>query len=158
MNTLESVNPVGRASCSFPEKITLTFQQEATHKLALAIFAVAFIAVFLVIAERLRKRVKVEDTQGIVRFQNIDHVSGKVKVTYTSFWSSNATLEGTLTNGRLNGQGKIDYPTGSVAKEEGEFKDGYLHGQGFRTYRDGSKEGGIYEMGKLKNALVICQG
>lgn len=125
---------------------TLTSEQIAL--IALGVFAgIMMFAVAVGLQTWLILKVSVVQDGSEPRMAMLNTVNGVAKVTYTSFLSSRAILEGNFLNGNLL-SGNITYPLGSVAKEEGQFQDGWLT-QGKTVYRSGKTAEGKFRFGKL---------
>lgn len=158
-----------------PERIYLTAQQMAIAKIVLAIFS-ALSAIYLCLKlDSLRQRVTVIDADGNSYSIQIQNVTGNFKVIFNGYFASQAIAEGEFIDGQLNGRGKIIFPYGAVAEEdgeflngwlvegkltyrngkveEGEFNQGILDGEGKRTYPDGKVEKGYFENGKYTNSV-----
>jgi hypothetical protein len=56
-------------------------------------------------------------------------------------------------NGKLQGQGKITFPTGEV--HQGEFRDGELFGEGIRTLPNGAIKKGKFVYGDLHGLGIV---
>ncbi|TBU92170.1 C13 family peptidase [Stutzerimonas kirkiae] len=61
--------------------------------------------------------------------------------------------QGTLADGLLQGEGRLDYPGGS--HYQGQFERGLLHGQGLLQYADGSSHQGRFEEGQANGEGLL---
>lgn len=155
---MNSLQPINQVIAIVPARLAMTVEQQALRNIVLVVMAAVVGILIPFVADYIRSRFKyvdVTDDQGKTYNTDINKFNGKATVVYSAFLASGDTVQGTFTNGRLNGQGKIISPIGNLAQEEGEFQNGELHGHGKRTFRDGWFTKGYVEEGKFENGKFI---
>ena len=93
-----------------------------------------------------------DDNMDVNMQKFIDEMTPKTKSDQADY--SDGTIEGETKNGKLEGQGKITYPDGTIV--EGEFKDDLLNGNG-RIFVSRENGGDVIE-GEFKNNKLNGQG